>query len=377
MGHIEVNLSALRHNFASVRAFVETRCCILPIVKSDAYGHGIVPAARALLTAGADRLGLATVEEGMALRESGVGRPLVILGATGEDHAPDVVRHGLTPVVFRLGAAEALNRAAKATGRLIPVHVKIDTGMGRLGLDPSEAPAFIEDLSRLDGLRIEGVMTHFADADPSGVRAGGGQVARFEAIRHQLDASGGRLVSTLTWHAANSAAIIGLPGGLPGGSPGAWFDMVRPGLLLYGCYPSPKCPRPLDLRPVMTVKSRIVHLRRLAAGSGAGYDHTFIARRESLIAIVPIGYSHGYSRALSNRGQVEIRGRRAPVVGSVCMDMTMVDVTEIEGVALEDEVILLGGGTAPTAEDLAEAAGTIPHEVLCALGSRLPRVYTA
>ncbi len=371
----EVNLSALRHNYASVRAWLEPRCRILPVIKSDAYGHGLVPVARALVAAGVDRFGLATVEEGATLRAQGVGQSLalVILGATLEHQAPEIVRHGLTPVVSRLGMAEALHRAATAAGRAVPVHLKVDTGMGRLGLDPAEVPSVIEALGRLDGVRLEGIMTHLADTDPSGSATAHDQVAQFQTLCRRLEAHGGvGRVGRPLYHAANSAAVVTLQT--------TWFDMVRPGLLLYGGYPSPKCHRPLALRPVMTVKSRIVHLRRLPAGHGAGYGHTFITRRASVIATVPIGYAHGYLRALSNRGVVEVRGRRVPVIGSVCMDMTMVDVTEIGDIAIGDEVVLLGGegegGTAPTAEELAEAAGTVPHEILCALGSRLTRAYT-
>lgn len=378
----EISLSALRHNYAAVRAWLEPRCLILPVIKSDAYGHGLVPVARALAEAGADRFGLATVEEGATLRAQGVGHApaLVILGATLEDQAPAIVRHGLTPVVSRFGMAEALHRAATAAGRVVPVHLKVDTGMGRLGLDPSEAPAVIEAVGRLDGVRLEGVMTHLADTDLATPSTGHDQVARFQVLCRQLETSGGvGRGGRPLYHVANSAAIVTLPA--------TSFDMVRPGLLLYGSYPSLKCPRPLALRPVMTVKSRIVHLRRLPAGHGTGYGHTFITRRASVIATVPVGYAHGYLRALSNRGIVEIRGRQAPVVGSVCMDMTMVDVTEIGDITLGDEVVLLNGGerdgghtvreTPPTAEALAEAAGTVPHEILCALGSRLARVYTA
>lgn len=362
----EINLSHLTHNLDQVRAHISPGCKILAVVKANAYGHGIIEVSRELEHAGVDMLGVAHVEEGIALRESGIHTGILVLGGVYEEYAPDIVKSRLTPVVYTMPFAAALSKAAVSADEVLPVHIKVDTGMKRIGVAPEMAPEFVEDVVRLEGLRIEGIMTHFAEAD----------LQNREFVREQLDSflSACRLVEKRginipIRHTANSAAVIDMRE--------SHLDMVRPGLMLYGYSPAPFLSFRTDLRPVMTLKTRIIHLKSVPPKTGISYSRTFVTSRETLVATIPIGYADGYSRALSNSGQVLIKGRRAPVIGRVCMDMTMVDVTDVPGVRPGDEVIIIGGEgeNRITADDIAGWAGTIAYETLCGIGERVGRVY--
>ena len=360
-----IDLQALAHNFHEAKKRAGGRK-VLAVVKAQAYGHGAVPVARRLLDLGADMLGVALVEEGRELRGAGIEAPVLVMGAVFPEQAEELVRLRLTPAVASLAVARALSGAAQRQGTLAAAHVKIDTGMGRIGLAPEAAADFIAEAARLKGVRIEGLMTHFADADLRDKQFAAGQVDRFEGLIAALE---GRGLSVPVRHAANSAALLDYGRAL--------FTMVRPGIMLYGYDPlEGTCGA--DLRPVLSLVTRIAFLKRVPAGTPVSYGRTFITGRESLIATVPIGYADGYSRGLSNRGEALVQGKRAPVAGRVCMDMTMLDVTDVPGVREGDETILIGsqGGERITADDVAARTGTISYEVLCAIGSRVPRVYT-
>lgn len=359
-----INLLALDHNFQEVRGRAGGRK-VLAVVKAQAYGHGAVAVSRRLVDLGAGMLGVALVEEGRELREAGIHAPVLIMGAVFPGQADEVVRLGLTPAVASLAVARALSQAAQRRQAPVAVHIKIDTGMGRIGLSPEAAPDLIAEVMELEGVRVEGLMTHFADADLRDKQFASVQMDRFEDLITSLEKRG---MSVPVRHAANSAAVLDYRRAL--------FTMVRPGVMLYGYNPL-EGGAGADLRPVLSLVTRIAFLKRTPAGVPISYGRTFITGRESLIATIPIGYADGYSRGLSNRGEAIVHGKRVPVAGRVCMDMTMLDVTDVPGVAEGDEVVLIGsqGAERITADDVAAKTGTISYEVLCGISGRVPRVY--
>ena len=367
-----IDLGALRHNLGQVRRLAGARE-VIAIVKADAYGHGAVPVARALAAEGVTRFGVALVEEGRALREAGIRGEVLVLGGLVEDQAAEIVELGLTATIFHAGHAEALNEAARRAGRAVPVHVKIDTGMGRLGFSPDAAPDAVAALARCAFLRLEGLMTHFADADLADPAYAREQVARFDAVAETVRRAGVRIPIR---HAANSAAVMAASS-WRSAMGGPLYDAVRPGLMLYGARPGPAVGAGVDLRPVLSLTTRILLLKRVPPGTPISYGRTFVTRRESVIAVLPIGYADGYPRALSNAGRVLVRGRAAPVVGRVCMDLTMVDATDVPDAAEGDEAVVIGaqGAAAITVEEVAAGAGTIAYEILCGIGPRVPRRY--
>lgn len=360
-----IDLAALSHNFQEVLRRAEGRK-VLAVVKARAYGHGAPEVSRRLLTLGADMLGVALVEEGAELRAAGIGAPVLVMGAVFPDQAERIAELSLTPIVYSVKLAEALSQAARRRGKTVNVHIKIDTGMGRIGLAPEDAADAIARVFKLPGLSVEGLMTHFADADLADKQFASKQMERFEALMKTLDARG---LSIPLRHAANSAAVLDYRRAL--------FTMVRPGLMLYGYSPLEARPGDADVRPVLSLVTRIAFVKTVPAGAPISYGRTFVTKRESRIATIPIGYADGFSRALSNRGEALVRGTRVPVAGRVCMDMTMLDVTGVPGVSEGDDVVLIGrqGNEEITADDLAAKTGTIAYEVLCGISSRVPRVY--
>ncbi|MFZ5875995.1 MAG: alanine racemase [Nitrospirota bacterium] len=372
-----VDLEALCFNVGQAKRLAGGRE-VIAVVKADAYGHGAVPVVRALEADGVRRFGVALVEEGRALREAGVRGEILVLGGVAPDHAPDAVAHDLSAAIFHEAHAAALEAAAARAGRVAAVHVKVDTGMGRLGFPVETAAAAVARVAQRPGLRLDGLMTHFADADLADPAYAREQIARFDAVAAAVARAG---IKIPTRHAANSAALIKGPralGPAAGGrtSDGPLYEAARPGIMLYGCRPSPAVDGVL-LKPVLSLTTKILLLRRVPPNTPISYGRTFVTQRESLIAVLPIGYADGYPRALSNRGAVLIRGRKAPVVGRVCMDLTMVDATEVPGVTEGDEAVLIGsqGEATLSAEAVAEAAGTIAYELLCGIGPRVPRHY--
>ena len=359
----EIDLQALTHNYAEVTRRIGGRK-VLAVVKAQAYGHGAVPVARHLAGLGAHMFGVALVEEGKDLRDAGITAPILVMGPVFPEQAEVLIRESLTPVVYSLPVAKALSDAAGSAGRTVPVHVKIDTGMGRIGLTPEAAVDFITTISTLPGVVVEGLMTHFADADLRDKKFAAVQLDRFESLIGSLEAKG---ITIPLRHAANSAAVLEYDRAL--------LTMVRPGLMLYG-YDPLENRGAVDVRPVLSLVTRIAFVKKVPAGVPISYGRTFVTERESLIATIPIGYADGYSRGLSNRGEAIVRDKRVPVAGRVCMDMTMLDVTGVPGVAAGDEAVLIGsrGNERITADDIAAKTGTIAYEVLCGISGRVPRI---
>ncbi len=364
--YAKVDLRAVQSNLRKIRAWVGRSVKVMAVVKADAYGHGAVEVSKAALKAGAEWLGVAIPEEGVELRKAGIEAPILVLGATSPSQASLVVNFGLDQTLSGLPLAEALSALACRMGKRVGVHLKVDTGMGRLGVFPSEAVAFARRVHSLPGLTLKGLMTHLATAGEDN-RYALKQVKVFQEVAEALKQAG---FTFPLRHVANSAAILDLPD--------SFFDLVRPGLLLYGCYPSKAVSRPFPLRPALSLRTRITHLKDLPKGAGISYGRTFITKHPTKVAILPLGYADGLSFLLSNRGEVLVRGRKARIVGRVCMDMCMVDVTTVPGVKVGDEVVIYGrqGGGEIRVEEVAERIGTIAYELLCSIGKRVPRIYT-
>jgi alanine racemase len=363
----EIDRSALRWNLAQVRARVKDDVTLMAVLKADAYGHGIAEVARVFEKEGVKAFGVATVEEGVAIRDAAVVHPeILVLAGFVNDQVEPIFQHRLTPLVCDLEMARLLAQRLRGSMRSQAVHVKADTGLGRLGVTLREMPAFLDEMRKIERLKIVGVCSHLGSATNVASEAIERQVQAFVRAG-ELCAIHGSPVKIR--HLANSMATITRPD--------LHFEMVRPGLVLYGLVPEGGSASGIELRPAMRLKTRILGLRRLPAGHGVGYDQTFITVRDSVIATLPIGYADGYPRSLSNSGYVLVRGQRAPVVGRVCMDLTMIDVTGIEGVALGDEVVLWGKQQDDEirVDEVAAWADTISYELLCAVGRRVPRTY--
>ena len=365
----EIDLDALAANFRLIRRHVGPDVKVMAAVKANAYGHGAVECARRLEAEGVDWFGVALPEEGVELRSAGVTKPILCLGGFWEGQEALCLQERLTPVVYRPDMIESLDRAARDHGVVADVHLKVDTGMGRLGVRAEALAEFCEILERCKNIRLDGLMTHLAAADdPNREDFTWTQLDRFAEAASVFRERG---FAPTYFHGANSAAAFAFSE--------SRGNMVRPGATLYGFVRDvlpPNIPAP-PLRPVMSVRSRIMLLKRVNKGEILGYDCTFETTCESLIATIPMGYDDGYPRALSNRGRVIVRGKFAPVVGRVSMDLTLIDVTDVAGVSLDDQVTLLGkeGELVVTAEDIAELAGTISYEIACGISNRVPRVY--
>lgn len=370
----EIDLNAIRHNFQLLRERANGHDRVMAVVKADAYGHGAVPVARALADEGAAWLGVARFAEAVALREAGLSLPILVFGHTPTRHAADMARLGVTQTVGAEDYGLALAAEARAAGVCVSVHVKIDTGMGRMGFMPeanhgreplADAVGRVRDAG---GLELSGAYTHFASADGATLDRARAQLGIFKEALAELAAAG---IEPPDVHAANSAASIALPG--------AHFTMIRPGVALYGLAPSPEMDLcGADLRPAMAVKANLSSVRRVGAGFSVSYGHTHVTSAPATLAVVPIGYADGYDRHLSSRGTMLVGGRRAPVVGRVCMDQTMIDVSGLGDVRSGDEVVILGaqGDERVDADDMAETLGTINYEVVSRIMARVPRIYT-
>jgi alanine racemase len=365
----EIDLDALAHNFRVIRERVGPSVKILAAVKANAYGHGAAECSTRLEREGVDWFGVALPEEGIELRNAGITRPILCLGGIWAGQESLCVQQNLTPVVYRLDGVEALERAAREAQKTVDVHVKIDTGMGRLGVRANDVPDFCAGLKRFANIRVDGLMTHLASADDDQQTAfTTQQLQRFEIAVAAFRDHG---FEPNYIHAANSAGLFTFAE--------SRANMVRPGGTLYG-FKRDVLPPNADtppLRPVMSLHSRIMLLKRVPKGEKLGYSGTFETTHDSLIATIPIGYDDGYRRVFSNRARVIVRGQFAPVVGRVSMDLTIIDVTDVADVALDDRATLLGsdGNCSITAEDLGELAGTISYEITCGISNRVPRVY--
>jgi len=363
----EVNLSAIANNVRVACRLAGRGVAVMAVMKADAYGHGGVPVARAALGAGATWLGVATPEEAPALRAAGIRSRILVLGPIAPQQAGLVVAHDLDQCVSDPTQAEALSREAASAGRTLHLHLKVDTGMGRVGLPPRAVLQAAERTAKLPAIRLVGLMTHFAESDADDPGFTREQLARFEAVTRTLRDGGFPIPLR---HAANSAALMR--------HPAARLDLVRPGIMLYGCSPcATRRPDDPALVPALRLRTAISQITDLGAGGTVSYGRTFVAPRDMRIATLPIGYADGVSRTLSGRGHVLIRGQRVPIVGRVCMDMTMVDVTRAPDARPGDEAVLIGrqGAEEITADEVAAWQGTISYEVLCRIGPRVPRVY--
>jgi alanine racemase len=361
-----VNLAALAHNLSRIKRYLSSGCEVMAIVKANAYGHGAVDIAQALARLGIGRFAVASLDEGIALRQAGISTSIVVLGALFEQQIFDLVAHRLTPVISDRHILPVLAKAARSHPSPYPIHLKVETGMGRLGFSPGELLSLLDNPILRSPLQVEGMMTHLADADGADCAFTERQLGAFRAMLEQIRQHG--LTLPLV-HTANSAAIVRFPE--------AHFSLVRPGIMLYGYHTLPDSVPAPDLKPVLSLRTTIVQLRTMPRGGTVSYNATFVAKRPTRIAVLPIGYADGYSRRLSNRGSVLIQGHRAPIVGLVCMDMIMVDVTDFAELQVGETVTLIGqqGQESIWADEVADWIGTIPYEVLCGIGSRVPRLY--
>ena len=361
----EIDLQALAFNYQQIKKQIPTGVSILAVVKADAYGHGAGPVSLKLESIGADYLGVAIPEEGMTLREKGVNAPILILGGIFQEDAEAILRYSLTPVVFDIDSLRRLSKAAKKKRKKARVHLKVDTGMGRLGVPFHLFSAFLKETQKFSDIEIEGLLSHFSMTDEEESYTS----SQWEKFQQAISLAKEMGVSSRYIHIANSATSTVFPE--------YSGNLIRPGIMLYGSYPSSTFEKRIKLKPVLTLKTRIHFLKSVPAGSRISYGGTFVTRRESRIATLPIGYADGYSTRLSNQGEVLIRGKRDPVVGKVCMDLIMADVTNVPGVSKGDEVILIGrqGREQITADEIAKKIGSIPYEVLCLIGKRVPRIY--
>lgn len=368
--YAEIDLSALKHNYQLIRSSIPQKTEILAVVKADAYGHGFMDISRELESLGVNAFGVAFLAEGIQLRKSGSDKPILLLGGVYPGQERKCIGYNISTAVFTLEQAQALNAAAGKLFRKAQIHLKVDTGMGRLGVPYHEVPQFLAELKKLPNIALEGLISHFASADEldeSGQYFTRQQAERFAWALAEIRKAG---FKPRYVHIANSAAALlrDIPD----------CNLIRPGITMYGALPSADFQGKLDLKPVMRLKSRIAMLKWVDAGTTISYARRFTAGQRTLIASVPVGYADGYPRALTNRGEALVRGVRAKIAGTVCMDWVMFDVTGIEGVAVGDTVTLMGpddAGQCIYAEELAAWADTIPYTIFCGISKRVPRVY--
>ncbi|SMC20478.1 alanine racemase [Desulfacinum hydrothermale DSM 13146] len=363
---VEIDLAALRHNFQQAKDRISKDTAILAVVKSDAYGHGMVPVARELAAMGARFFGVSKFWEAMALRDAHITQPILVLVGIEAQDCEDAIRLGIRPALYRLDHAQRLNDTARKLQTRAKVHVKVDTGMGRLGVPLSELESFLKGLGGFEHLEVEGVFSHFATADERDKHYSALQMERFSRA---LDLFRRHRVPFTYAHMANSAGTLDLPG--------AHHQLVRPGIMLYGSPPSHELHHPAHLKPVMSLKARVVQVKQVPQGHPIGYGRTFTAPQDMRLATVPVGYDDGLPRLLSNKGSVLIRGQRAPIVGRVSMNMITVDVSAIAEVREDDEVVVLGsqGSERITADEIAALCGTISYEIYCNVGKNPQRLF--
>lgn len=364
----EINLDNLVHNLREVRRLVGDKVIITSVIKADGYGHGAATIAQTLLENGTDRFAVATLSEAIALRKSGIKEDILILGYTPSCQDKLILENHITQTIYNVEDARSISEAAKNFGKIAKIHLKIDTGMGRLGFLPeSESIEEIVNIFRLPNLYIEGIFSHFARADEADKEPTKAQFERFNYVVKELEKRG---IEIPIKHIANSAAIIDLPE--------YHLDMVRAGIMLYGLYPSDQVKKEnVNLKPVMTLKASISNVKTVKLGEGISYGHKFVTNMTTRIATIPIGYADGFTRLLNHKVEVSIKGERVPIVGNICMDQCMANVSNIKDVKIGDEVVLFGDGSMgePSADEIGSIIGTINYEVVCMVSKRVPRVY--
>jgi alanine racemase len=366
---VEINLSNLDYNIKNIISLIGDGIEVIGVIKADGYGHGSIKVAEVLRENGVGTFAVATLPEAIELRENGAKERIIKLGLTSDIYADTIADYDITPVVCSSTNATAISNAAERAGKTVTGLVAVDTGMGRIGYRTDD-PEAIMDIQKIDALshfKIRGMFSHFATADDADKAYAYRQEKRFNEFCKKLTAAG---IAIPRKTIANSAALMELPT--------THFDAVRPGIILYGCYPGAQVDRSLlSIKPVMSVKATVVHLKTIPKGESVSYGRKFVAKRDSVIATLSIGYADGYPRPYSATGKVIINGAYAPIAGNICMDQCMIDVTDVPGVKLGDEVIIMGsdGDKSVTADDIANATGTINYEIVCAFGQRLPRVY--
>ncbi len=365
----EINLDNIAHNVREIRKITSKRAEIMGVVKADAYGHGVFEVTKTLLDNGVDSLAVSMLDEAIQLRKNGIDVPILILGYTDPVRAEEIISYNVTQTVFSHDLAEALSQAALKMGKKVKIHIKVDTGMTRIGFMPGySAVKNIMKIDKLPGIIIEGLFTHLACADEKDKSYTKMQFEKFMSIWNELNRIG--IIIPLK-HAANSAAIIE--------NPEIHMDIVRPGIIIYGLYPSEEVDKKrIGLKPAMSLKANVILVKDVEPGTSISYGRTFTTERKSRIATIPVGYADGYTRLLSNKGSVLLNGGKAPIVGRICMDQCMIDVTDLENeVRVGDEVILIGtqGNSTISADSIAKDLGTINYEVVSLIGKRIPRFY--
>lgn len=359
----EINLAAVAHNVRQIKGLLKPATKFCAVVKADAYGHGVMEVAETALKNGADYLAVALLQEAIELRQRGFSVPILVLGYTPSSEAGAVVKYDITQTVFSKEAAEALSGAAEKLKKSVKVHIKIDTGMGRIGIQPAAAGQFAAYLAKLPYVESEGVFSHFATADSGDKSFANEQFLKFQEALTSIKAEG---ISIPIRHIANSAATLEMPE--------THLDMVRPGIILYGLWPSEEVKKSINLLPAMQLKAQIGYIKEVPKGQSISYGRTYYTSGLSKIATLPLGYADGWTRLMAGKARVLVRGKFAPLVGRVCMDQCMIDVTQIEEARVGDEVLLFGGNILP-ADEVAAHMGTINYEVVCMIGKRVPRRF--
>ncbi len=368
--YAEIDISAFRHNINQIKKKLSVNTGIISVVKADAYGHGASVIAREAINMGSSLLAVARFYEAKRLREDGISCPILLFGYCDATDMSEYFKYDIRPTVNTLEDARRISDRCSSIKKNIKVHIKLDTGMGRHGIHYSvqKSAEIVEQIASLPFVEVEGIYSHFANADTIDKTHALTQLEKFENIRRTLEE---KHKGKYIYHIANSAGIMDIPQ--------SHYDFVRPGIIMYGLYPSDETMNnTVDLRPVMSFKTKITQLKDVPAGFPVSYGSTYITSRKTVIATVPVGYADGYSRLLSSKGEMLVRGRRAPVIGRVCMDLTMLDVTDIPGVCQDDEVVIFGsqGDEIISADEIAEKIGTINYEVVCMISARVPRIYS-
>lgn len=362
----EIDLAALVHNFKEIKKRVGPEVGVIAVVKAEGYGHGIVQVSRVLEEEGVNYLGVTSPSEAFLLRKEGVKSPILILGPTMLEEASEIIEKDITQTICTREIALALAEECKKLKKRLKVHIGVDTGMGRTGVPHERVLKLIREVIKIPELEVEGIFTHFSTADEEDKSFTKEQIRRFKRVLKELEEEG---INVPLKHAANSAGVLDFPE--------SYFNMVRPGLALYGIYPSEYVSRSLSLHPVMSLKSKVIYLKRVLKGTTISYGKTYVTNKNTTIAILPIGYEDGYNRLLSNQGEVIIKGKRVRIAGRVCMDQMILDVGKIPDVKVGDEAVLIGkqGGERVSVEEIAKKVNTVPHEVVCRIAERVSRIY--